>query len=356
MSDTPGASVNGQPPDMRAAAAELIAGGWGVNRIDPHTKRAAGAEWPTRSRTPDEFRPGEHLGLMGGPASHWGRPGELAALGVDLDADLAIQLAPYHLPFTPAMEGRPSKPHSHLWYAVPLAGIPPEWRSCAPQAAPAMVRLFGHPGPCGRSYRGPDGKELLALKGTGLMMAAPPSTHPSGEARAWVHGRPHVPTVCDFLPLVRQVEALARAAGWVSTGARRAAHAGRAAAAADPGQPLPPFLTAREDLRRAAAYVDKLPRAVAHQGGHNATFRASNVIVWGFAFDPAGDDAWTLIERFNLRCVPPWTVGELDHKLETDSLDPRSHRHPRGHLLLRNRRRPLFAPVVGFEAFRRAAR
>ena len=81
-------------------------------------------------------------------------------------------------------------------------------------------------------------------------------------------------------------------------------------------------------LRRAAAYLDRLPPAIAGQGGHAATFDAALKILSGFDLTP--DEALGLIlERFNPRCEPPWSEAELRHKLE----DAAAHAKERGRLL-----------------------
>lgn len=81
-------------------------------------------------------------------------------------------------------------------------------------------------------------------------------------------------------------------------------------------------------LNRAAAYLDKLPQGIAGQGGHAATFDAALKIVSGF--DLTEDEALSLMmERFNPRCVPPWSEDELRHKVQ----DASAHAKNRGRLL-----------------------
>ena len=87
-------------------------------------------------------------------------------------------------------------------------------------------------------------------------------------------------------------------------------------------------------LRRAAAYLDRLPPAIAGQGGHAATFDAALKILSGFDLTP--DEALGLIlERFNPRCEPPWSESELRHKVE----DAAAHAKERGRLLDESRNR-----------------
>jgi putative DNA primase/helicase len=81
-------------------------------------------------------------------------------------------------------------------------------------------------------------------------------------------------------------------------------------------------------LARPAAYLAKVPPAIAGQRGHNQTFQAACVLVQGF--DLTIDEARPLLHQWNLGCVPPWTTAELEHKLQ-DALKARDSR-PRGYL------------------------
>lgn len=66
---------------------------------------------------------------------------------------------------------------------------------------------------------------------------------------------------------------------------------------------------------RAAAYLDTVEPAVSGQGGHNTTLRAAMI---GPGFDLSPDATFRLLwERYNPRCVPPWTERELRHKVES---------------------------------------
>lgn len=68
-----------------------------------------------------------------------------------------------------------------------------------------------------------------------------------------------------------------------------------------------------EQLEQARRYVNKIPGAIAGQGGHNRTFEVACRLVIGFAI-PA-DQALPLLREYNDRCVPPWTEPELRRKL-----------------------------------------
>lgn len=66
--------------------------------------------------------------------------------------------------------------------------------------------------------------------------------------------------------------------------------------------------------RRAAAYLEKMPPGISGQGGHRATWRAALVLTRGFAL-PEDAALELLAERFNPRCDPPWSPGDLEHKI-----------------------------------------
>lgn len=67
-------------------------------------------------------------------------------------------------------------------------------------------------------------------------------------------------------------------------------------------------------IDRARAYVAKMPAAVSGQGGHDRTYRVACVLTDGFALQ--WGDAWTVLIEYNKRCLPPWSLHELRHKLE----------------------------------------
>lgn len=80
-------------------------------------------------------------------------------------------------------------------------------------------------------------------------------------------------------------------------------------------------------VERARKYLDKMPRAVSGQSGHNATFRVACVLVQGFDLSPA--EAYPLMAEYSQRCKPPWTEREIEHKLQDADKQP----GPRGDLL-----------------------
>src|SRR5262245_66591297 len=121
-----------------AEAARLRARGLALCKPGRDTKIPAYPGWPTRSLEPEDFSPGDSLGILCGPLSHANRPGH-ALVVVDGDAAAAVEKAGAFLPPTGMRDGRRSKPESHRYYLVPLASIPPEARSDAAQAALAAL-------------------------------------------------------------------------------------------------------------------------------------------------------------------------------------------------------------------------
>lgn len=83
-------------------------------------------------------------------------------------------------------------------------------------------------------------------------------------------------------------------------------------------------------LRRASAYLARIPAAVSGSGGHNQTYTAATAMVHGFELDPeAALDL--LITEYNTRCQPPWSERELRHKVDDAASKP--HKFERGWLV-----------------------
>ena len=99
-----------------------------------------------------------------------------------------------------------------------------------------------------------------------------------------------------------------------------------------PPRPVPLFAVDHLDVidqaRRALA---ALPFAVAGNHGHNATFRPACLLIKGFDLSPF--DALPLLREWNSGCSPPWSIGELMHKL-TDADAARDDK-PRGYRIRR---------------------
>jgi len=64
-------------------------------------------------------------------------------------------------------------------------------------------------------------------------------------------------------------------------------------------------------VRRAAAYIARLPASVSGQGGHDRLLRAACVLV---RFGVGDADALALLVEFNRRAVPPWGERDIERK------------------------------------------
>lgn len=93
---------------------------------------------------------------------------------------------------------------------------------------------------------------------------------------------------------------------------------------------------------RAARYLARLPHAIAGQGGHAATFAAACRLV---EFGLSESEAWPVLLDWNFtHCQPPWSEGQLRHKLS----DAFRRARPRGSYVQRN-------PVTGRRSTKPAA-
>jgi putative DNA primase/helicase len=80
---------------------------------------------------------------------------------------------------------------------------------------------------------------------------------------------------------------------------------------------------------RIERYIDACPPAISGQRGHDQTFRVACILVQGFDLSP--EDASPFMARYNQRCEPPWSEGELNHKVRDADRAPGNK--PRGYLL-----------------------
>jgi putative DNA primase/helicase len=294
----------------------LRAAGFAVCKPDAGTKRPRYRGWSTRSLEPDDFAPHDPVGILAGPLSDGNRPGH-ALVEVDLDDEAALALADLCLPATGMVEGRPGKTRSHRYYLVPVASIPEDAHSTAPQAAAAAREATGHPGPKLRHFCHPDtGRGLIDFIGTGGMVVCPPSRHPSGEVREWTGGESGEAAVVGYPELWSAVCQLAEACGWrpgpARSGVGHAAGDGAAAGGAEDGVGAGDGCT-DATRRRAVAYLAQCDPAISGQGGHADTFWAARAVVRGFGLG-AGAGYELLRDHYNPRCRPPWTQAELWHK------------------------------------------
>jgi putative DNA primase/helicase len=71
----------------------------------------------------------------------------------------------------------------------------------------------------------------------------------------------------------------------------------------------------RSVRERAQAYLDRCEPSISGQGGHDRAMRAATVLVRGFALDK--QTAFSMmVNGFNSRCLPPWSLKEIEHKID----------------------------------------
>jgi hypothetical protein len=280
------------PSILLQSARTYLARGYAVIPVPARKKIPVLKGWTdlrlSESELPAHFNGTGNIGVLLGEPSGW-------LVDVDLDCEEAVALAPKFLPPTGAMSGRPGKPESHWWYVC------------------EGIRTRKHQDPVSN-------KMIVELRSTGAQTVVGPSIHPSGEPYDPLDGEP---AVVDAGELAAAVAALAEAV----TEARH----GRKERPRSQPETLgtPTFLASDALLRRAAAYLDRIPPAISGSGGHSQTYAAATAMVHGFGLDP--EAAFSLLwDRYNPRCQPPWSEKELRHKVGDAASKP--HERPHGWL------------------------
>ncbi len=136
----------------------------------------------------------------------------------------------------------------------------------------------------------------IDVRGEGGFVVAPPSIHPSGNEYRWAEGRSPwevklAPAPAWLIEKLRPKSAIMQLTPMISR------------------------LPEPEDvMRRAKAYLAKIPGAVSGNDGHGQTWKATLAVVRGFALglEPGYD---LLLREYNPRCDPSWSESELRHKV-----------------------------------------
>ncbi len=116
-----------------------------------------------------------------------------------------------------------------------------------------------------------------------------PSLHKSGNQYRWTDSTPPAPLPTDLYERIRKSRVIPIRA---------------------PATPT----TADNVLKRATAYIGKIPGAIRGQGGHAAQFSAARAC-WGWIVKGLSEsDGWALFLDFNSRCQPPLNERDARHK------------------------------------------
>ncbi len=161
-------------------------------------------------------------------------------------------------------------------------------------------------------YKDSEKKETVRFQGEGAQTVLPPSRHPSGRRYAWKAG--HSPADIDAAMMPPWLIDRLKIPEHKNGGTFR-------------GKAAPPSESREGILKRARAYVEKMPPAISGQGGHDATFKVACRLLGGFGLSV--DEARPIMDEYNERCEPPWTDAEVDHKLQDAEKQPGE----RGYLL-----------------------
>lgn len=284
--------------------------GWRPIALQPRSKRPISKDWPSLRVTIEtagqHFNGANNIGLLLGDVSG-------GLVDIDLDNEVAIRLAPRFLPATRGF-GRKSRRQSHRLYLSRFSRV--------------------------EKFQTPEGAMLVELRANsagGLQTMAPGSVHPSGEPVEWENVAEPLLTIKpnDLRTHVAQLAAatLLVLAGWTDDGAERWARSPTSSGVAGLPKSVrervcrwlgvqppvePPVRTATpaadNRIKRASAYLARIPGGVSESGGHQQTWMAALHIVRGFELSEA--DAYDLLAReYNHKCSPPWTEVELRHKV-----------------------------------------
>lgn len=139
----------------------------------------------------------------------------------------------------------------------------------------------------------------LQIRGDGGYALAPPSNHKSGKSYVWSGDLKPGRGPCAEIPPAL-LAAITRRLG------------GRPHDDPVPEGNYPPM---EERIKRARAYIAKMPEAIQGESGSTTTFNVAMRLVRGFAL-PQGVAYDIMSSDYNPRCVPPWSAEEVARKIE----------------------------------------
>jgi P4 family phage/plasmid primase-like protien len=321
-----------QPPEavadspVQLAAVEYTLARFAIARILPGEKRPTLPGWSKRSEPAENFQPGDGIGIVCGPIS---APKGYSLVCIDLDSADAIARADEFLPITTMIDGRASKPKRHRAFWVPNDSVPHKYRSTAKQAASHAIAAFGHPGPRTESFRHSDGKEAFRLIGTGGQFNVPPTLHASGEIIEWEPNYGGSPAIAEYTILREACVQLAAAIG-ADAKSKKSLHQVHAVAS-NPSPAFPQPASSGENLhalhdseklseaiRRATNWSQAVGRddpPKSGSGGDAKTIRILGKLLFGFRL-PRDVALKVFLDEINLYAVPPWTLAELQRKID----------------------------------------
>jgi P4 family phage/plasmid primase-like protien len=303
------------------AARAYAARGWHPVRLN-EAKDAFVKGWTKRPAPPEEFRPGNGIGIGTGILSG-------GIVCADFDSPETLALADEYLPPTGMVEGRRGKERSHRYFVA--LNVPPEMvaKTKTVQGGP---KIFHWPG--------------IDLLGTGAQVSVPPTMTSTGP-RYWEGGAPGEPAEIDYVDLVKRLEAIARRCGWTGksklkcleppAAAKVAEVVTTTAAALTPQGPAP-----RPDgitmpipvrVRQAKRWLAEQPPAVEGQKGRERSFLVCRDVTIGFGLGKAF--GWPLVrDLYNPRCGPPWAPGDLEALWDQAEAKEPHPEYPRGWLVV----------------------
>lgn len=285
--------------------------GWSVIPVPYRRKKPTLSGWQ-RLRLTEQDLPShfgsmlQNIGVLLGEPSRW-------LVDVDLDHPLTLELAETYLPPTGAIFGRASKRYSHWLYYSTRPVATKQWRLSNRQM-------------------------VVELRSTGGQTVFPGSVHEKGEPIEW--GTDGEPAFVDPNELRKQLQEI---------NDEVLQRLGLSRTRVPNNTATHQYTAPNSVISRARNYLVKLPPAFSGQGGHNATFHAACILVTGFGLDR--EQSLALLCEWNQTCQPPWTDGELEHKVDDALKQPGW----RGYLLDRTRHRHVSASNGAIERANRHA-